>query len=108
MATRPFLIAALLSLLTGCTPYGAIFTETVVPCSTRFDAAPVGSRLIKLNTYQIKEPFTSLQMYVEWSTGRIAEEARKQGLQRVYYADLRTLSILFGTYKRETLLVYGE
>lgn len=100
-------MAAIL-LVCGCAPYGAIFTETVVPYSTRFDGAPTGGRRIELSTHQIKEPFSGLQMYVEWSTGRIEEEARKQGFQRVYYADLRTLSILFGTYKRETLVVYGE
>lgn len=89
-------------------PPGLIYSHTVAPYSVRFNETPVGAKRCVINNYQVKEPVTGYNMYAEWSTSYILEEARKAGITNINYMDRKTLSILNGVYKRETLIVYGD
>jgi hypothetical protein len=95
-------------LLSGCAPFGAIYSDTVVPYSTRYKETPIGTKRCEINTHQVKEPFSGYSIYAEWTTSDILNEAKKAGINEIHYMDLRTLSILLGIYKRETLIVYGD
>jgi hypothetical protein len=95
-------------LLTGCAPFGLIFTNTVVPYSKEFKGTQVGTKRCVINNYQVKEPVTGFNLYAEWSTSFILDEARKAGIKDIYYIDKKTLSILGGVYKRESLIIYGD
>jgi hypothetical protein len=105
-------LAALL--LTACgpiglgNPIGLIYSDTVVPYSRRFDATPAGTKHCVINSHQVREPISGYNIYAEWSTGYILNEARKAGIKNIYYMDKRTLSFLIGIYKRESLLIYGD
>jgi hypothetical protein len=101
-----FLLVALV--LTGCAPLGLIYTDTVVPFSKKFDETPIGTRRCVIDSHQIKEPISGYNIYAEWSFRYILNEAQKAGISDIYYMDKRTLSILFGIYKRESLLIYGD
>jgi len=35
-------------------------------------------------------------------------EARKAGIEEIYFADLKVFSILLGIYSKKTLIVYGK
>lgn len=96
--------------LTGCVsfPPGLIYSNTVVPYSARFDETPVGTKSCEISNYQVREPVSRLNMYAEWSTSFILEEARKAGITNIYYMDKKTLSILSGVFKHESLIVYGD
>ncbi|HXV21168.1 MAG TPA: TRL domain-containing protein [Desulfuromonadales bacterium] len=61
-----------------------------------------------IRSHQIKEPVTGRSIYAEWSADLILREAQKAGIKEIYYMDKRTLSILVGIYKRESLIVYGD
>ena len=38
----------------------------------------------------------------------IAEKIKKAGIKKIHYSEMRTFSVLFGIYKRKTLIVYGD
>lgn len=90
-------------LLTGC-----LYSNTVSPYSTEFNNTSVGTKRCIINDYRVKEPFTGLNMTAEWSNGFILKEAKKAGINNIYYIDVKTLSIFFETFKQETLIVYGD
>lgn len=100
------LLAALL--LTGCAPIGIIYSDTVIPYSKRYKETPVGSKRCEINTHQIREPISGYNIYTEWTTGYILSEARKAGISEIYYMDKRTISILLGVYRRDTLIIHGD
>jgi len=94
--------------LAGCAPLGLLYTDTVVPFSKKFDETPIGTKRCVIESQQIKEPITRYNIYAEWSWDFILTEAKKAGISDIYYMDKRTLSILFGVYKRESLRIYGD
>lgn len=107
--TRTLLAGIAALLLYGCAlPYGVLYTRKVVPYSREFRETPVGTKQCLVREHQLKEPFSGYNMYAEWSTGYLMNEARQAGITTVYYVDKETLSILFGIYKRDTLIVYGD
>jgi hypothetical protein len=100
-------ISALLAvlLLAGC---GLLYTNHVEPYSMKLDATPAGTKRCVITSHQIKEPVTGGNIYVEWTSSFILSEARKAGIKDIYYMDKRTLSVLLGIYKRESLIIYGD
>lgn len=92
---------------TGCTR-GFLFTYNVTPLTRNMNATPVGSRQVSLDLHRIKEPITEVNIEAQWNSNAIGEAARVAGLKKIYYADLRTLSILGGIYRNTTILVSGD
>ena len=92
----------------GCAPFGLIYTNSVVPYSKEFKGTQVGTKRCVINNHQVKEPVTRFNFYAEWTTSYILDEARKAGITDITYIDKRTLSILGGVYKRESLIIYGD
>jgi hypothetical protein len=85
-----------------------LYTNAVVPYSAKFNATQAGAKRCVLNDYQVKDPVTGFSIYTEWTTSYILNEARKAGIQEIHYMDMKTLSILNGLYKRESLIIYGD
>ncbi len=108
MVTRTLLSIACILLLSGCVRDGIIYTHKIEPYSKKFNATPVGSKQIIINTHQIKEPASGYNLYAEWTTQFIFNESRRAGINEIYYMDKQTLSVLFGIYKRESIVVYGD
>ncbi|MGP8153647.1 MAG: hypothetical protein ACLQBQ_05820 [Smithella sp.] len=94
--------------LTGCGTYGIIYMNTVVPYSQEFKETPVGTKHCVINDYQLKEPFTRANITAEWTSNYIVTEAKKAGIKDIYYIDKKTLSILSGIYKHQSLIIYGD
>jgi hypothetical protein len=96
-------------LCAGCSfPVGLIYSDITAPYSTKFTETPAGTKRCVINSHQVKEPVTGYNIYAEWSWSHILSEARKAGITEIQYMDKRTLSILNGIYKRESLIVYGD
>lgn len=95
-------VACLAPALTGCAfPQGLIYSHIVEPLSADFDETPVvGDRAAG----DVKE----IQYYVRvlWSSNGIGDVAKKNGFEKVYYADLETLRVL-GFWIQEWVHVYG-
>ena len=103
------MLVALLSLATaGCAGQGLLYTRVVTPYSIDYYDAPTGSKTCRVNEHSIKEPFTTIDVSVIFTTHVVEEAAHKAGITNLYYADIDTLSILGGIYERRTLIICGD
>ncbi len=95
-------------LVMGCSARGLLYTSTTESYSRNFHNTPVGAKSIVINTYRLKEPVSQLSLSGEWDADVIMRAVRDAGITDLHYIDIRTLSILLGTYRRQTLIVYGD
>ncbi len=99
-------------LLCGCSRLGRdpvsgyLYTNITVPYSVDLDNTPVSDLQGKSSVLRIREPLTDLGVYTELNSNAIGDIARKNGLKKVYFADLETFS-LFSVWRTRTLVIYG-
>jgi hypothetical protein len=99
---RRLLGPALAALLcTGCLQ-GLIYSRVTVPLDVNLDATPVHAE-------RAHDSWNTLQYYVsvDWGSIGLGDVAKEHGFERIYYADLETLSVL-GIWTQRTAHVYGE
>ena len=102
MKNSRILVLLLCTLCVGCG--GRIFTDQTVPLTTNFHNTPVatGDGEGDVKHFQLR-PYLDLQ----WDQNAIGEIAKKKGMDKVYYADIHTFSIL-GIWNQYTVHVYGK
>jgi hypothetical protein len=108
MVIKAVLLFFAATMVMGCSARGILYTSTIEPYSGNFHNTPVGTKSVAIKSYLIKEPITSLKISGEWDTDEIVRLARESGITDLHYIDIKTLSILLGTYRRQTLIVYGD
>jgi len=86
---------------------GLLVTYTTVPYTLDLDDTPVVDGSGRSSIVRIREPFTGIGIYTEINSNAIADIAQKHGLEKVYFADLKTFS-LFSIWRTHTLILYGE
>jgi hypothetical protein len=101
---RLILISLLTSILTGCASLGVLFTHVVEPYTENFHNTPIGSKQCILRDHTIQVNSVS----AEWVTEYFADALKEAGIEKFYYAEMRTFSVLFGLYKRKTIIVHGD
>ena len=92
----------------GC---GLLYTHTTRSLSRDFDKTPIGSKKCTISSYKINVPLlhlTTSRVSAEWDTECIAEASRKAGIKKIYYTDIQTLDVLLSTYRRQTIIIYGD
>ncbi len=103
-----FLILPVLITTSGC---GLFYTNVTRPYSRDFNATPVGSKKCTMSAHKVQAPllpYASTRVSAEWGSMDVNEAAREAGITRIYYADVHTLSFLLNTYRRSTLIIYGD
>ena len=112
MATKQTAGCLLLALLnaTGClAPSGYIVTYTTLPYELPSDPFPRrASKSCFVDITQLKEPFSRANFTVIWTSRAVLDAAARANMTELRYADLQTLSVMNGTYKRQRLVLYGE
>ena len=108
MVIRYCIISLLMFFITGCSTPGILYTNITRPHTTSFNTSPVGSKVCRVNAHLLKEPITGVGVSGEWNTKIIDNAMQESGMTKCYYADVKTLSLLLGTYKRTTLILYGD
>lgn len=103
MAIRWAVVPCVCAVLAGCT-HGMLFTAVTEPATLEFHHTPVGSKTCTLANHRVEYNRVS----VEWDASRVKDLALQVGMTNIYYADLRTVSILRGVYRKKTLIVYGD
>lgn len=94
----------MISIITGCAGPGRLYTNVVEPYTKNFHDTPIGSKKCVLRDYTIQVNNVS----AEWITEYFADALKEAGIQKFYYAEMHTFSVLFGLYQRKTLIVYGD
>ena len=103
MVIRYCIIILIIFFLTGCSSPGMLFTNITLPYTTNFNNTPVGSKICRINAHQLK-----VRVSGEWGSKIIDNAMREAGMTKCYYIDKKTLSILRGTYRKSTLILYGD
>lgn len=101
------LLFSLLSSLPGCT-YGFLYTDITEPLTTNMQNTPVGEETTEVGINIISEPATGTGISAEIGSTAIGDAAKRAGLTKIYFADIRTVSILGGLIEQRTVLVSGE
>ena len=110
MAIKTTLLCLTAVLLLGC-GRGLLYTKTIEPYTKTFRNTPVGEKFIVINTENIKASIPTITppgLSVQWDTDNIMRLAREKGITELRYIDIKTVSILLGTYSRKSLIVYGD
>jgi len=68
----------------------------------------MGTKACYVDDYKVKEPLSGYDIQAEWMTSVVIQKAKDAGMQKLYYADLRVVTYLFGIYTNKTLIVYGD
>ena len=92
----------------GC---GLLYTNTTRPLSKDFDNTPIGSKKCTISSYKINVPLlplTTSRVSAEWDKELISEASRKAGIKKIYYTEIQTLDVLLSTYRRQTIIIYGD
>jgi len=108
MATRYSIIFITMFLFAGCSSPGILYTNMTRPSTDNFENTPVGTKSCRVNAYRLKEPISHVGVSGEWNSEIIAKAMLKAGMTKCYYADVKTLSILRGAYRKKTLILYGD
>ena len=95
---------------TGCSNLvsGVLYTNITLPHSKDFNDTSVGTKRGIIDAHRIREPFSGQGIFVEWSDERIRAAAAESGITHITHTDRQTLSILFGIYKRQRLIIHGN
>jgi len=98
-----WLAVALLAALTwGCAPRGLIFSDVTFPLDIDLDATPAQPNWSESNVKAL-----TIWVTAQWDSSAIADAARERGLTRIYFADMRVLTVLF-YWEQRWAIVYGE
>jgi len=108
MVTKYGIMIISVFLLAGCSSPGALYTNMVRPLTTNFENTPVGTKTCRVNAYRLKEPVSRIGVSGEWNSKIIADAMAEVNMTRCYYANIKTLSILRGAYRKKTLILYGD
>lgn len=88
-------------------PMGLIYTEVTTPLDVNFDRTPVydTSREGDVKHFRL---YLGLLSFM-WDTNAIADIANKRGgIDEIYYADHRRVSVFFGIWSQEYIEIYGH
>ena len=100
---RVLLAALCVATLSGCVN-GYLYTHTVRPLTTNFHETPVvPGRGVRSSMIQVRYSYFDVRA----GNNGIGEIARRNGITRVYYADVEVLRIL-GVFTQTYVRIYGE
>jgi hypothetical protein len=86
---------------------GIVYTHIKIPLSADLVNSPVVVVHSDGKIVQVKEPVSGFGLYAEWDSNAIADLAQRNGLKKVYFADMEIFSIL-GIWTHRKVYVYGE
>ncbi|MFH1956977.1 MAG: TRL domain-containing protein [bacterium] len=89
-------------------PPGLLYKKVVEPYSTDFNKTPVGSKSAILDRHMITQVGGDYNLSAEWDKNNINDITRQTGIEKIYYTDRETLSILLGLYRRKRTIIYGD
>ena len=102
------LLPLLLMYLTGC---GLLYTSVVRQHSKDFNKTPVGSKTCSHTAYTVRVPLlplTTSRIQAQWDISIIRTLAEEAGIKKVYFTDVKTQEFLLGTFRRSTIIIYGD
>ena len=104
------MVVPLMLALTGC---GLLYTNVVQPHSRDFNTTPIGTKQATLSAFTVRFPLLApplerTRISAQWDTEEINGVLEEAGITRMYYTDIKTQEFLLGTFRRQTVIIYGD
>lgn len=106
MAIKSCFLTVLLLMSQGCVR-GAIYQDITVPFSVDMDRTPLDLNTGTASLHRLREPFSGAGVGVEWNSYGFGDASVQGELKEASIADLRQQSVLFGIWRRDTLILRG-
>jgi hypothetical protein len=90
---------------------GILYYHNTVPLDTHFAGTPVYKTRIAEGEGDVKQVsvhYFPIYVDIVWDSNAIGDIARAQGIDEIYYADMETLSVVFGIWSQRTVHIYGK
>ncbi len=96
--------------LSGCgvISRGIIYTDTKQPLCKDLRSTTLGSKTASGSSKRVEIPTTRVDIGAEWDSRAIGDIAKEHGITTVHGCDSRRESILFGIWRRDEVIIYGE
>ena len=111
MVTRCIVLFLAVVLVLGMAGCGLLYTNVVRNHSKTFNNTPVGSKQCSLSAYTVRVPILPVsrqRVQAQWDTNEINDAAKEAGITQIYYTDIKTQEILLGTFRKQTIIIYGD
>lgn len=110
---RRWCLLSVLSFILGTTGCGLLYTNVVQPHSVDFDNTPIGSKQCALKAFTVRfpllaPPFQTTRISAQWDTEEVNAVLEEAGMTKMYYTDIKTQEFLLGTFRRQTVIIYGD
>lgn len=87
---------------------GILYTEVDFPLTLNHSGESLANLTGKNDVKSIREPLTGAGIRVLWDSNAIGDIAKKHGIERIHFADVRVLSVLFGLWNQYEVCIVGE
>lgn len=96
--------------LSGCgvISRGIIYTDTTQPLCKDLRSTTLGNTSASGSSKRVEIPTTRVDIGAEWDSRAIGDIAKEHGITTVHGCDSRRESILFGIWRRDEVIIYGE
>lgn len=87
---------------------GIIYTDTIQPLCKDLRGTTLGSKTASGSSKRVEIPTTRVDIGAEWDSRAIGDIAKEHGISTVYTCESRRQSVLFGLWRRDEVIIYGE
>ncbi len=87
---------------------GCLYSNVTLPLTHDFNNTKIGAKRIVLDERSVSSRLVGADISIAWSEDLIIQEAKNAGMQELSFAEQRILSIFFGTYIHQELIIYGD
>ena len=94
--------------LSGCFARGLLYTDTIRPLCTDARMTSLGSIRGSNGSKKVQIPTLRVDLAAEWDSRAIGDIAKKHGITTVYGCDARTKSYILGTWREDSVIIYGD
>lgn len=96
--------------LSGCgvITRGIIYTDTTQPLCKDARRTTLGSKSGSGSSKRVEIPTTRVDIGAEWDSRAIGDIAKEHGISVVHSCESRRQSVLFGIWRRDEVIIYGE
>jgi hypothetical protein len=106
-----FTLLMLVLLFAGTLGCGMLYTNVVRQHSTDYNKTPVGSKSCSLSAFTVRVPLlpiTRQRVQAQWDKDEISDVLSEAGISTIHFTDLKTQEYLMGTFRRVTIIFYGD
>ncbi len=108
---KPFTLLILFFLFTSTAGCGLLYTNVVRQHSTDYNRTPIGSKSCSLSSFTVRVPLLPLtrqRVQAQWDRQEISDVLSEAGISTIHFTDLKTQEFFLGTFRRVTIIFYGD